>query len=367
MSDINNVDILQEEVTMKEFELEQVISRAAWLGRDIQNGDEWIYRLNELEIAEIDAALRHLQTTGQQIPDVGKEHFPLKRFARTLRLLQTEIENGLGIMLIRGLPRDRYSAEEMGLIYWGIGAHLGRAVAQNAQGDVLGHVRDLGRDQYKDMHARGYQTASLLPFHNDSCDIVGLCCLETAKDGGLSAVASSVSVYNALLRSRPDLVKVLTQPFYADRRGEESEGQKPYYVTPIFIWHKGRMFNRFNRTFIDSAQRFNEVPRLTPLQIEALDAIAALCKDPTFRLDMKLERGDMQFVNNYCVLHSRTAYEDHQEEGRKRHLLRLWLRTPAFEDFPSALRDRYQDMDKWRANPRAPSYNFVTMKEVTTH
>lgn len=367
MSDINNVDIIQKKVTMKEFELEQVISRAAWLGRDMQAGDEWIYRLSDPEIAEIDAALRHLQSTGREIPDVGKAHFPLKRFARTLRLLQTEIENGLGIMLIRGLPRDRYSAEEMGLIYWGIGAHLGRAVAQNAQGDVLGHVRDLGRDQYKDMHARGYQTASLLPFHNDSCDIVGLCCLKTARNGGLSAVASSVSVYNALLRSRPDLVKVLTQPFYADRRGEESKGQKPYYVTPIFIWHKGRMFNRFNRTFMNSAQRFNEVPRLTPLQIEALDAVAELCKDPTFRLDMKLERGDMQFVNNYCVLHSRTAYEDYQEEGRKRHLLRLWLRTPAFEDFPSALRDRYQDMDKWRANPRAPSYNFVTMKEVTTH
>lgn len=352
---------------MKEMELDQVVSRAAWLGRDIQNGDEWIYRLANHEIEEIDAALRHLQASGHQIPDIRKEHFPLKQFARTLRLLQTEIENGLGVMLIRGLPRDRYSAEEMGLIYWGIGSHMGRAVAQNAQGDVLGHVRDLGRDQYKDVHARGYQTASLLPFHNDSCDIVGLCCLETAKNGGLSAVASSVAVYNALLRSRPDLVKVLAQPFFADRRGEESEGQKPYYVTPIFIWHKGRMFNRFNRTFIDSAQRFNEVPRLTALQIEALDSIAALCKDPTFRLDMQLERGDMQFVNNYCVLHSRTAYEDHQDERRKRHLLRLWLRTPAFEDFPSALRDRYQDMDKWRASPRAPSYNFITMKEVTTH
>ncbi|MDB5489287.1 MAG: hypothetical protein JWQ58_3002 [Reyranella sp.] len=352
---------------MKELELEQVISRAAWLGRDIQNSDEWIYRLSDAEIVEIDSALRHLQSTGQQIPDIKKEHFPLKRFARTLRLLQTEIENGLGVMLIRGLPRDRYSAEEIGLIYWGIGAHMGRAVAQNAQGDVLGHVRDLGRDQYKDMHARGYQTASLLPFHNDSCDVVGLCCLETAKNGGLSAVSSSVSVYNALLRSRPDLVKVLTQPFYADRRGEESEGQKPYYITPIFIWHKGRMFNRYNRTFIDSAQRFNDVPRLTPLQIEALDSLAALCKDPTFRLDMKLERGDIQFVNNYNVLHSRTAYEDHQDEERRRHLLRLWLRTPAFEDFPAALRDRYQDMDKWRASPRAPSYSFVTMKEVTTH
>jgi hypothetical protein len=352
---------------MKELELEEVVTRAAWLGRDIRDGEDWIYRLDAEEIAEIDAALRHLQSTGRQIPDIGREHFPLQRFARTLRLLQTEIENGLGIMLIRGLPRDHYTAEEMGLIYWGIGAHFGRAVAQNAQGDVLGHVRDMGRDQYKDMHARGYQTASLLPFHNDSCDVVGLCCLETAKNGGLSAVASSAAVYNALIRSRPDLVKVLTQPLYADRRGEESEGQKPYYVTPVFIWHKGRMFNRFNRTFIDSAQRFDEVPRLTALQIEALDAVSSLCRDPAFRLDMKLERGDMQFVNNYYVLHSRTAYEDHIEESKKRHLLRLWLRTAAFADYPSALRDRYEDMDKWRSNPRPPSYHFVNMAEVTTH
>ena len=352
---------------MRELELEEFVTRAAWLGRDIQDSEDWVYRLGAEEIAEIDAALRHLQSTGRQIPDIGKGDFPLKRFARTLRLLQTEIENGLGVTLIRGLPRDRYTVEEMGLIYWGIGAHFGRAVAQNAQGDVLGHVRDMGRDQYKDMHARGYQTANLLPFHNDSCDIVGLCCLETAKSGGLSTVASSVAVYNALVRSRPELVKILGQPFYADRRGEESAGQKPYYVTPIFIWHKGRMFNRFNRTFIDSAQRFDEVPRLTPLQSEALDTVATLCRDPAFRLDMKLERGDMQFVNNYSILHSRTAYEDNAEESKKRHLLRLWLRTSAFVDYPAALRDRYEDMDKWRSNPRPPSYHFVDMAEVTTH
>jgi hypothetical protein len=352
---------------MRELELDEIVNRSAWLGQDIKASSEWTYRLSEEDIAEIDAALRHLQSTGRRIPDVGQEHFPLGRFARTLRLLQSEIETGLGIMLVRGLPRDRYTAEEMGLIYWGIGAHFGRAVAQNAQGDVLGHVRDMGRDRHRDMHARGYQTASLLPFHNDSCDIVGLCCLETAKSGGLSSVASSVSVYNAMLRSRPDLVKVAMQPFCADRRGEESPGQRPYYVTPIFIWHKGRMFNRYNRSFITSAQRFEEVPRLTPLQIEALDMIDTLCKDERFRLDMKLERGDMQFVNNYCVLHSRTAYEDHAEESRKRHLLRLWLRTTAFADYPTALRDRYADMDLWRASPRPPSYHFVEMSEVTTH
>ena len=127
------------------------------------------------------------------------------------------------------------------------------------------------------------------------------------------------------------------------------------------------MFNRYNRTFIQSAQRFNEVPRLTPLQVEALDMVNSLCKDPRFRLDMKLERGDMQFVNNYVVLHSRTAFEDHAEEAHKRHLLRLWLRTPAFADYPAALRDRYEDMDRWQSNPRPPSYHFVDMAEVTTH
>lgn len=349
------------------MQFSQAMVRAAWRGQKMRESDEWIYRLSEEEVAEIDAALRHLKASGRQIPDIAREHFPLRRFGRQLRLLQTEIEDGLGIMLVRGLPRDRYSTEDMGLIYWGIGTYFGRAVAQNAQGDVLGHVRDMGRDQYKDMHARGYQTASRLPFHNDSCDIVGLCCLETAKEGGLSAVASSVAVYNELADSRPDLVKVLSEPFYADRRGEESPGQKPYYVTPTFIWHRGRMFNRYNRTFINSAQRFNEVPRLTKLQIEALDAVDRLCNDSEFCLDMKLERGDMQFVNNYVVLHSRTAYQDHFEESRKRHLLRLWLRTPAFSDYPDALRDRYEDMDKWRADPRPPSYHFVRMTEVTTH
>lgn len=347
--------------------LEPVITRSAWRGETLQAGVEWFYSLSPEEIAEIDAALRLLKATGRQIPEIGKDHFPLGRFARTLRLLQTEIENGLGIMVLRGLPRDRYTPEEMSMIFWGIGAHFGRAVAQNAQGDVLGHVRDMGRDQYKDVHARGYQTANRLPFHNDSCDIVGLCCLETAESGGLSTVASSVTVYNTLVETRPDLARVLSEPFYADRRGEESPGQKPYYVTPTFIWHRGRMFNRFNRTFINSAQRFNEVPRLTPLQVEALETVEALCNDPAIRLDMELERGDMQFVNNYVLLHSRTAFQDHADEARKRHLLRLWLRTPAFADYPVELRDRYEDMDKWQANPRPPSFHFVDMREATTH
>ena len=292
--------------------IEPVVTRAAWRGRDMQDSDEWIYRLNAEEIAEIDAALAHLKTTGQQIPEIGKEHFPLERFARTLRLLQTEIENGLGIMLVRGLPRDRYSAEEMGLIYWGIGAHFGRAVAQNAQGDVLGHVRDMGRDQYRDMHARGYQTASRLPFHNDSCDIVGLCCLETARSGGLSAVASSVAVYNELAaiaaRPRPGAERSRSMPTAAARNcpaRSPTTSRRP---------SSGTTAGCSTATTAPSSTRRSASTRCrgspTCRSRRSIWSIAC-ATTATFRLDMKLERGDMQFVNNYVVLHSRTAYEDH--------------------------------------------------------
>ena len=342
-------------------------SAAAWYGPDIAKRDDWLMPLGSADVAEIEAATRALVARDADIAVLAPQDFPLPTLGARLRSrVDDEVLNGRGFLLLRGLPVERWSMREAATAFFGLGAHLGSARSQNGKGHVLGHVQDLGLD-VKDPNVRIYQTHERQTYHTDSCDIVGLCCLETAKSGGLSTVASSVAVYNALVRSRPDLVKILSQPFYADRRGEESADQKPYYVTPIFIWHKGRMFNRFNRTFIDSAQRFDEVPRLTQLQIEALDAVATLCRDPAFRLDIKLERGDMQFVNNYCVLHSRTAYEDHAEESKKRHLLRLWLRTSAFVDYPAALRDRYEDMDKWRSNPRPPSYHFVAMAEVTTH
>ena len=120
------------------IEREIVASRSAWLGQDLQASGEWIYRLGDEEVAEIDAALGHLKASGQQIPHAGRDDFPLKRFARTLRLLRTEIEYGLGFMLIRGLPRDRYSAEDMGLIFWGIGAHLGRAARRTPRATCWG-------------------------------------------------------------------------------------------------------------------------------------------------------------------------------------------------------------------------------------
>ncbi|BDB23323.1 TauD/TfdA family dioxygenase [Cupriavidus sp. P-10] len=348
--------------------LKAVETPAAWEASDIAAREgEWVVWLGADEIAQLDAALAHTKSLGLAVPAICKETFPLGSLAAKLEVLRHRLERGLGVVLLRGLPVERYSKMDAGTIYWGIGMHLGRAVAQNAFGDVLGHVWDLGKDPKEDMTARGYQSRHRLPFHTDGADVVGLLCLRTARRGGMSSIASSMGIHNAMLREHPELLARLYQPFAFDRRHEEAPGQAPYTMTHVFSWHNGRLFNRYIRSFINTAQRFPDAPRLAPEDIAALDQFDAYTQDPRFRIDMALAPGDMQFLNNYVVLHSRTSYEDHPELDRKRHLLRLWLFTPGLADVPESFRLRYLLTDAWAKNPRPPIYDVNQIMGVTTH
>jgi len=339
----------------------------AWRGPDMAVRHDWIVHLDDADLEEIDAGLARARDRGIGIPALTRADFPMPGVARKLDRVREALEDGCGFSLIRGLPVHRYTKAEAALAYWAVGAHLGTAFAQNAQGDMLGHVRDLGADWKTDMRARGYQTRLHLPFHNDSTDVVGLLCLQQARTGGASRIVSSATLHNVFLERRPDLWAVMCEPFCVDRRGEESAGQKPWYVTPCFSYLDGRLFVRYNRTFIESAQRFAEVPRLTDAQREALDLMDALCSDPAFHLDMAFEPGDMQFLNNYVVLHSRGEYEDWPEPERKRHLLRLWLRTPGFARLPAAFDDRNADMIAWQRAPREPVFDHSEIIAELTH
>jgi hypothetical protein len=203
---------------------------------------------------------------------------------------------------------DRYTLEKAALAYWGLGLHLGRPVSQNAKGHLLGHVRDLGLDPANPTN-RLYATSARQIFHTDSTDIVGLLCLQTAKRGGLSALASSVTVFNEILRVRPDLTELLAAPWYVDRKGEVPAGMLPYYQLAIHHHHDGLLTTIFARDFLDACQRFPEVPRRTPLEAEALDLMLATANRDDVCLSMELAPGDMQFLHNHQILHARTAYE----------------------------------------------------------
>jgi hypothetical protein len=214
---------------------------------------------------------------------------------------------------------------------------MGKPVPQNRKGEVLGHVRDDGADPTQP-GIRLYRTRAKLDFHTDGADIIGLLCLQRAKAGGLSRIASSVSVFNEVMRRRPDLAPSLFEGFYWDREADAGPGEPPYFSFPICRYEGARLGTLYIGWYIRNAQRFPEVPRLTPAQHELLDLIDATANDPTFYIDMDFEPGDIQFLKNAVILPARTEYEDWLEPERKRHLLRLWLTNFSSKDGDAQVR-----------------------------
>jgi hypothetical protein len=208
----------------------------------------------------------------------------------------------------------------------------------------MNNVRDEG-GSYKVKGGRGYNTNAGLDFHADSCDVVALLCLNDAKAGGTSMVSSSMSVCDEIAKLRPDLIPVLKAPFHHSYQGAGDPDQPPFYACPILGDHPEYFALRANRKNVIAAQRdFEEAPRLSPAQEEALDLLDRLLADPRFCFSMQLEPGDMQLLNNYVVLHSRTDFEDHAEPERKRHLLRLWLAIGQSQPLPAAWETYFGDV-----------------------
>ena len=318
----------------------EVDDRSAWYGRKRAQRDEWIEWLSAIEVTEVERAVRRLDAEPRELTEISVKDAPLPTLGPRLKRLLDEVLNGRGFVLIRGLPVERWTRREAALAFLVIGAQLGNLRRQNAEGDLLGHVRDLGKSS-DDPNTRIYQTRERQTHHTDSCDVVGLLCLRAAKSGGLSNLVSSTTIFNEMRRRRPELLRVLLEPIETDRRGEVPAGCKPYFSIPIFNYHAGLVSAIYQRQYIESARRFDGVPALTPLQVEALDLLDELANDPKLNLMMELQPGDIQLVHNHTILHDRTAFEDFPEPERKRHLLRLWLAPPNARPLPEVFAERY--------------------------
>jgi hypothetical protein len=317
-------------------------NRQAWYGHDMAKRTDWIYTLTQEDLKELDDATRIAAKRVGDPVHMRLEDFGLTAFADALRTLREELLHGRGFFLIRGFPVERYDIRECAIAFMGLGHHLGEPVSQNGKGHVLGHVKDLGLD-IRDPETRYYQTDAQLDFHTDYSDVVGLLCLKTSRTGGQSTLVSSTTLYNEMVRQRPDLVMELLKPLCYTRWGEIPEGKQRYGEVPVFMPVNGRMVAFLNvRTTLMKAQRFPEVPRLTARQVEALDFLDALARDPSTYLSMEFRPGDMQFVCNHSVLHARTGYEDWPQPERRRHLLRLWLACEGGPRLPDCLTTNFQ-------------------------
>ncbi len=297
---------------------------AAWVGADLADDRSWIWELSETEIEQ----LLHRRFG----PD----------FQTKVDRLRRELIAGRGFELIRGLPVDQLRVEEAGQVFTELGRLLGLPRSQNAAGDLLGHVKNVGAD-VTDPNVRIYQTDKRQTFHTDSTDVVGLCCLETAASGGESLLVSAATIYNRMLRRAPELAAMLFQPVATDRRGEVPPGQKPYFTIPVLNWYDNALTVIYQRQYIQSATRFEDAPPLTEQMTWALDLFDEIANDPTVHIRMTLERGDMQFVHNHSLLHDRTGFVD--RAGSPRHLLRLWLSVPGDRRLPPSFAQRYGSIE----------------------
>ena len=248
---------------------------SAWRGAALASSTNWIETSSPGEIAEVEAAMRDVKRRGLKLHEVRRRDFPLPTLAQRLARIAGDLENGRGLVLLRGLPVEIYPEEETRFIVWGIGAHLGIPVSQSKNGELLGEVRDLGV-RLGTATARGYRSNEHLRYHTDRADLVLLLCVRTAESGGLSRVVSSVAIHDEMMRRRPDLLELLYTPYYHSRQGEEAPGEPPFFAKPIFGFCDDRFSSQYSRSFVELAQRFPEVPRLTPAQLEAIDLFAAL-------------------------------------------------------------------------------------------
>jgi Taurine catabolism dioxygenase TauD, TfdA family len=330
-------------------EIRPVTGACVWHGGEMAGSTRWQRHLSPAQLAEIDRALASARSRGLPWEQMTAADFPLPSFAPLAEEIRDELEDGCGLLLLRGIEPERYSMDELKLLYAGLCRHIGTLVYSNRAGEIMREIRDVTRDDARAVGERygalpdagkpgaflsSYArtlTNQLLRFHTDRCDVVALFCIRQAAAGGLSQLCSSPMVHNEMLRRRPKLAAALYEPMWRSRFGEEDATGDSAYPLPVWGVRGAKFTSHYSRTFIEVAQRRPEVPRLSAAQAEALDLLHAIAEELSF--EMSFAPGDIQFVNNHVIYHARRAFEDDPAEGG-RLLLRLWMAVPNSRALP---------------------------------
>jgi len=334
------MELSQNKTSLK---FEPVIEAAAWTASELEKDRSWVFELSDSDQKELDSLVDVLENRVTEVLQITRKDLSLPTLGPKLIKISNDIIRGKGLAMIRGVPVKRYNRFQSAIAMWCIGLFVGDPVSQNAKGHLLGHVKDLGGTSFKNTKNRGYQTHEGLPYHCDSCDVVGLMCLNPAKRGGESAVVSSLNIYNEMLKHNPELVAVLAGSIFRDRRNEIPEGRKPWFQLPVFNFCNGFLTVSWQGGYIRSAARFKELPKQSEKLKEAIRVFSKLSDELAYKMEFK--PGDIQFLHNHVTVHSRNSFEDYSEPNRKRHLLRLWLATPDGRPLSEAYKNRYGQLN----------------------
>jgi hypothetical protein len=297
----------------------------AWRAGDV-NVDSLSFDLETSHIGALKDALAATKRRGLETTAITAADFPLGPLDEPVARLKREMLEGRGIVFIRGFPAGTLPLEDEEAIFWGVGAHFGKAVSQSVLGDRLGRVIDMTD---VDPNARAYRARRELTLHTDLSDAIGFWCVRRAMTGGLSQYASALAVHERLLLEAPHHLDVLYRGFRWHRLGENGPDEAPItpHRVPVFSELDRQVSCRYVRTYMTEAAHHLGTP-MTEAEVAALDAFDRIVNTPEFRLELMLEPGTVVFLNNLTVLHARTAFENYPPPAEKRLLLRLWLGVP---------------------------------------
>lgn len=293
----------------------------AWTGRDFPADRSWVRRFDDRMIGEIEAAAHRFLAEGTDPRSVRKHDFPLPYAEELLRAAYDDLEAGHGFTMMDGLPVDDWSLDLSRAALCIMCSRFGNVVVQNREGEYILDVIDKNRALGAGM--RGYHSSDELSFHNDGANVATLLCLETATEGGETLIVSAATVYNEIRRTRPELLAPLRRGFHHHRRnqrGPEDPVVTPYRA-PVFSFIRGVFHSCYSGISIASCRE--EGVAFSDIECEALAYLDAQLGRPELHFRTRLEKGDLQLMNNFVVLHARTGYRD--DPARPRHLLRLWL------------------------------------------
>ncbi|MCH9669955.1 MAG: TauD/TfdA family dioxygenase [Gammaproteobacteria bacterium] len=331
---------LDESLTQAVVE-DPISSPSAWRAESL-NETEWRLRFTEREAELIRKAAKKAAAATDDPTVLSQADFPLPGLDQKLLALPGQLEGGLGFSVLSGIPVADLSDHENLVLLWGLGTYLGEPEPQDKAGALMHIVTDTGQSVDNTDNVRGFQTNNELAFHTDGADVFALLCVRQGRSGGDSRLVSSTAVFNELVTTHPEYARILQEPFHFDARAQNPWEQRIQSV-PIFTHHAGYMSALYKRRYIELAQRFDDVPRLTEAQIAAMDTLDRIAADPALAMYFRLTPGDLVIANNYSCFHARTEYEDFADASLRRRMHRLWLTLPNGRPLPAV----YADTREW--------------------
>ena len=305
-----------------------VAGPSVWKRTDFRSDADWTRLLDKDELCELDSAAQRVKPHGIEPEEVRTNLCNPSALTATMRGVRGDLLEGRGFCVLRGVGVEGYGVSALEFVCWQLGAHLGEIIPQNADGDLLRYVTDIGDDSiYGENGPRAPShrgSAPMLP-HSDSSDIVALFCVRQAKTGGGNTVCSSMRIHNEILHKYPEYLQPLYEGFYFDLTGKTKDGDSiTHQRIPVFNFSGSRASCTFNKSRIEVGMKKVGMP-LNNLQQAAVNYLNHLAMHEEFAIPLRLLPGDILLLNNQCTLHAREAYEDWPEPNRKRLMLRLWL------------------------------------------